>query len=54
MTSYPSIKIDLINARAEWHDKEVVTDRRVVTSRNPNDLDAFNKKIVEEIKEGIH
>jgi protease I len=52
MTSYPSIKIDLINAGAEWHDKEVVVDRGLVTSRNPNDLDAFNKKIVEEIKQG--
>ncbi|WP_016991223.1 type 1 glutamine amidotransferase domain-containing protein [Flavobacterium sp. ACAM 123] len=54
MTSYPSIKIDVINAGAEWHDKEVVVDRGLVTSRNPDDLDAFNKKIVEEIKEGKH
>jgi protease I len=54
MTSYPSIKIDLINAGAEWHDNEVVVDRGLVTSRNPNDLDAFNKKIVEEIKQEKH
>lgn len=54
MTSYPSIKIDLINAGAEWHDLEVVVDNGLVTSRNPDDLDAFNKKIVEEIKEGKH
>jgi protease I len=52
MTSYPSIKIDLINAGAEWHDKEVIVDRGLVTSRNPDDLPAFNKKLVEQIKEG--
>ncbi|CAM2955940.1 type 1 glutamine amidotransferase domain-containing protein [Flavobacterium frigoris] len=54
MTSYPSIKVDLINAGAEWHNLEVVVDNGLVTSRNPDDLDAFNKKIVEEIKEGKH
>ncbi|SDY04872.1 type 1 glutamine amidotransferase domain-containing protein [Flavobacterium degerlachei] len=54
MTSYPSIKIDLINAGADWHDQEVVVDKGLVTSRNPNDLPAFNKKLVEEIKEGKH
>jgi protease I len=42
--TYPSIKIDLINAGAEWHDKEVVVDRDI-TSRNPNDLDASIKKL---------
>ena len=52
MTSYPSIKIDLINAGAVWHDKEVIVDRGLVTSRNPDDLPAFNKKLVEQIKEG--
>lgn len=52
MTSYPSIKIDLMNAGAEWHDQEVVVDEGLVTSRNPDDLPAFNKKLVEEIKEG--
>ena len=52
MTSYPSIKIDLMNAGAEWHDQEVVVDKGLVTSRNPDDLPAFNKKLVEEIKEG--
>jgi protease I len=51
MTSYPSIKIDLMNAGAEWHDQEVVVDKGLVTSRNPDDLPAFNKKLVEEIKE---
>ncbi|MBF03684.1 MAG: protease [Flavobacterium sp.] len=54
MTSYPSIKQDLINAGAEWHDKEVVVDKGLVTSRNPDDLPAFNKKMIEEIKEGKH
>jgi protease I len=54
MTSYPSIKIDLINAGADWHDQEVVVDKGLVTSRNPDDLPAFNKKLVEEIKEGKH
>ena len=54
LTSYHSIKVDLINAGAEWHDKEVVVDKGLVTSRNPDDLPAFNKKMVEEIKEGKH
>jgi protease I len=54
LTSYPSIKQDLINAGANWVDKEVVTDNGFVTSRTPADLPAFNKKMVEEIKEGKH
>ncbi|SHG95291.1 protease I [Flavobacterium micromati] len=54
MTSYPSIKVDLVNAGAEWHDQEVVVDKGLVTSRDPNDLPAFNRKMVEEIKEGKH
>ncbi|WP_334113385.1 type 1 glutamine amidotransferase domain-containing protein [Paucihalobacter sp.] len=54
MTSYPSIKDDLINAGAHWEDTEVVVDQGLVTSRSPKDLDAFNAKIVEEIKEGKH
>lgn len=54
MTSYKSIKQDLINAGANWSDQEVVVDQGLVTSRNPNDLPAFNRKMVEEIKEGIH
>ena len=52
MTFYPFIKIDLINAKGEWQNKLEVSDRRLVTRRNPNDLDAFNKKIIEGIKEG--
>ena len=54
MTSYPSIKKDLMNAGAEWYDKEVVVDKGLVTSRTPDDLPAFNRKMVEEIKEGMH
>jgi protease I len=54
MTSYPSVKTDLINAGAEWEDKEVVVDNGLVTSRSPKDLPAFNKKMLEEISEGVH
>lgn len=54
MTSYPSIKTDLINAGVNWVDKEVVVDNGLVTSRSPKDLEAFNKKMVEEINEGVH
>ncbi len=54
MTSYPSIKTDLVNAGVNWHDKEVVTDNGLVTSRSPKDLPAFNKKMVEEFAEGVH
>ncbi len=54
MTSYPSLQTDLKNAGVEWVDEEVVVDNGLVTSRKPDDLDAFNKKIIEEIGEGIH
>lgn len=54
LTSYKSIKDDLINAGANWMDKEVVVDEGFVTSRNPKDLPAFNKKLIEEIREGKH
>ncbi|MEO6290536.1 MAG: type 1 glutamine amidotransferase domain-containing protein [Ginsengibacter sp.] len=54
MTSYPSIKTDLQNAGANWQNKEVVVDKGLVTSRSPKDLEAFNKKMLEEIGEGIH
>lgn len=54
MTSFQSVKQDLINAGAQWVDEEVVVDAGLVTSRTPDDLPAFNKKLIEEIKEGKH
>src|SRR5690625_1166599 len=54
MTSYPSLKVDLENAGANWVDREVVVDDGLVTSRGPQDLEAFNRKMVEEIGEGFH
>jgi protease I len=54
MTSYPSIKTDLINAGVNWVDKEVVVDNGLVSSRSPKDLEAFNKKLLEELAEGVH
>ena len=54
MTSYHTIRKDLENAGAKWTDKEVVVDNGLVTSRNPDDIPAFNKKMIEEIAEGKH
>ncbi len=50
MTSYKSIKTDLINAGADWKDEEVVVDNKLITSRSPKDLPAFCKKIIEMMK----
>lgn len=54
LTSWPSIRTDLENAGAEWVDEEVVVDSGLVTSRKPDDLPAFNRKMCEEIHEGAH
>ena len=54
VTSYPSLRTDLENAGATWVDREVVVDQGLVTSRTPDDLDAFNEKLIEEIAEGKH
>jgi len=54
LTSYPSLRTDLTNAGATWVDEEVVVDQGLVSSRTPDDLPAFNAKLVEEIGEGTH
>lgn len=54
MTSWPSIKTDLINAGVNWTNSECVCDSGLVTARKPDDLPAFNKKLIEEIREGVH
>jgi protease I len=53
-TSYPSIRKDVENAGAHWVDEKVVVDDGIITSRSPADIDAFVKKIVEEVGEGRH
>lgn len=54
LTSYSSIKTDLINAGAEWVDEPVVTDHGLVTSRKPDDIPVFIEKMIEEFAEGVH
>lgn len=54
LTSYPSLQTDLKNAGAHWVDQEVVVDNGLITSRRPDDLEAFNRKAIEEIAEGAH
>jgi protease I len=54
MTSWPTVSTDLRNAGANWVDKEVVVDGGLVTSRKPDDIPAFNKKMIEEFAEGAH
>jgi protease I len=54
LTSWPSLRTDLINAGADWVDEEVVVDRGLVTSRAPADIPAFNRKMIEEFAEGRH
>jgi len=54
LTSWPSIKTDLKNAGANWVDKEVVLDGNFITSRKPDDIPAFSRKVIEEIADGKH
>ncbi len=54
VTSWPSLQSDLKNAGASWVDEECVTDKGLVTSRKPDDIPAFNKKMIEEFAEGRH
>ncbi|HKO37063.1 MAG TPA: type 1 glutamine amidotransferase domain-containing protein [Solirubrobacterales bacterium] len=54
LTSFPSLRTDLRNAGAEWVDEEVHVDQGLVSSRKPDDLEAFTAKIVEEFAEGVH
>jgi protease I len=54
MTSWPTLATDLRNAGANWVDKEVVVDSGLVTSRKPDDIPAFNEKMIEEFAEGKH
>lgn len=54
MTSWPSLKTDLMNAGAEWVDQEVVANNGLITSRRPDDIPAFNRKMVDQFAEGKH
>ena len=54
MTSWPSLRTDLTNAGAKWVDQESVTDGNIVSSRKPDDIPAFNRKMIEEFGEGVH
>ena len=54
VTSWPSLQTDIRNAGGTWVDREVVTDNGLVTSRKPDDIPAFNRKMIEEFAEGKH
>jgi protease I len=54
LTSWPSLKTDIQNAGGKWEDREVMTDNGIVTSRKPDDIPAFNRKMIEEFAEGAH
>ena len=54
ITSWPTLRTDIVNAGGNWVDEEVVVDDGIVTSRKPDDIPAFNKKMIEEFCEGKH
>jgi deglycase len=54
VTSWPSLQTDIRNAGGDWVDEEVVVDQGLVTSRKPDDIPAFNDKMIEEFAEGVH
>jgi deglycase len=54
MTSWPAIRVDMRNAGARWLDEEVVVDNGLVSSRKPDDISAFNRKMIEKFAEGRH
>jgi protease I len=54
LTSWPAIQTDMKNAGAQWTDVDVIVDNGLVTSRKPDDIPAFNRKMIEEFAEGIH
>jgi protease I len=54
LTSWPSLETDVRNAGGEWVDREVVVDAGLVTSRKPDDIPAFNEKMIEELAQGKH
>jgi protease I len=54
LTSFPSVRTDLVNAGATWVDQQVHVDEGLVTSRKPQDIPAFNSKMIEEFAEGVH
>jgi protease I len=54
VTSWPTLQTDIRNAGGDWVNEEVVTDQGLVTSRKPDDIPAFSRKMIEEIREGVH